>query len=456
MSTSYTIWLSTPTGVPLAVIDSFVRLEYRRIVNSAGHSSSPGSSGALPLRLLLAAENLPLHLVGRDSRLEIWRTPPNPAGESQMPVSQELDTETVWLVRRVRKLLTNNGERLVELEAVPAIDLLASRIVPYPVGSTRASKSGPADDLMKEVVRENLGIAVSDSERRLSTWLDVAPNLGLAPGVSKSFARRNVLHVLRELAEASAQAGTPLYFDIVSPARGRLEFRTYTGARGSDHTFPAGINPVVLSPETGTLAQIDRSFDYADEFSVVYAAGQGVESERLVAEAVDATRSTASPFSRRERLVDARQIADVSALAAEAQAALAAGHPRRIFQALIVNTPGMAYGRHWRWGDRVTASFDGEIIDCHIEELHVVVESGRETVRAWLRADGLEPLSLGGQVDKLAADERETTYQQVQRGALPAGTALMVPPGGHMLVYGRYEMVGSLTLDAGARLVVLV
>jgi hypothetical protein len=433
-----------------------VRLEYRRGANSSGRSTASGFGSALPLRLLLEVESLPLHLIGRDCRLEIWRTRHDPAGESAIPLSQQLDTETAWLVRRVRKLLTRDGRRLLELGAVPAIDLLASRIVSYPVGNAYASKSGPADDLMKQVVRENLGTAATDSARRLGDWLFITPDLSQAPTVSKSFARRNVLHVLKELAEASAQAGTPLYFDIVSPARGQFAFRTYTGARGTDHTFPAGVNPVVLSPETGTLTQVDRTFDYEDEFSVVYAAGQGVEAERLVAEAIDTARSSASPFGRRERLVDARQIADVDELAAEAQAALAAGHPRRTFQAMVVSMPGMAYGRHWRWGDRVTASFDGEIIDCHIDELEVIVEGGRETVRAWLRADGLEPLSPGGQVDKLAADERETTYQQVQRGALPANATLMLPPGGHLLLYGRYELAGSLALDAGARLVILV
>jgi hypothetical protein len=39
---------------------------------------------------------------------------------------------------------------------------------------------------------------------------------------------------------------------------------------------------------------------------------------------------------------------------------------------------------------------------------------------------------------------------------VPADALLALPPQGHLLVYGRYEIVGSVLLAAGARLVVLV
>lgn len=453
MSAAYTIWLSSPTGERLAVLDSFVRLSYRRVVNRSGQASASRQ----PLQLVLHAESLPASLLVRDSRLEIWRAP----GGAGLPSTsacfsgQELDTETVWLVRSIRKLLDSSGQQLLAVGAVPAIDVLAARLVAYPVGSSQASKTGPADNLMKQIVRENFA---SDAEaaRDLGDWLDIAPDMGLAPATSKQCAWRNVLHVLQELAEAAAEAGTPLYFDIVSPTRERLEFRTYIGTRGSDRTFPDGLNPLVLSPETGTLSSVERSFDYADEYTYVYAGGQGAEEERLIVGAGDSLRSAASPFGRRERLLDARHIADGDALQAEAAANLATGRPRSLFRATVTSNPGSIYGVHWRWGDRVTAAFAGEIFDCHIDEVEVTVEAGQETVRAWLRAEGTPLPSLAEQVARLTSSETETTYQQVQRSTLPASTTLLVPPEGHMLLYGRYAIAGSLSLGSSGRLVILV
>jgi hypothetical protein len=191
---------------------------------------------------------------------------------------------------------------------------------------------------------------------------------------------------------------------------------------------------------------------------VVYAAGQGAEDERQVAEASEATHIAAGPFGRRERLLDARHLADLGALSAEARAALPGGLPRHTFTAAVVSAPGMAYGQHWHWGDRVTASFQGERIDCHIDEVHIIVEAGRETVRAWLRAENAAPppLNENEAVERLSSAETEVTYQQVQRGSLPAGARLTLPEHGHLLVYARYEMTGSLELGAGARLVVLM
>jgi hypothetical protein len=455
---NYTLWLSTPAGEPLAVLDTFVSLEYQRIVNHTGHANISGAQGTLPLRLVTYADALPMQVIGRDSRLHIWRTNGVAAGNGQqdvLPHTQELDTETTWFIRRIRTLLTEDGQHLVELGAVPAIDLLASRIVAYPTGSQQAVKSGPADDVMKAIVRENLGFLAADSERDLSAWLTVAPDVGLAPVVQKSFARRNLLDVLRELAEASAEAGTMLAFDIVSPTPDRLEFRTFVGQRGADHSFPAGSNPVVLSPDTGTLARAERTTDYSDEATVIYAAGQGADAQRRLAQVSDQDRLRGSPFAWRERLLDARHIGSDPDLAAEARAALVAGRPRHTFQAEIVSTPGSTYGQHWRWGDRVTAVVAGEVLTCHIDAVQVTVANGRDTVRAHLRSSEATPSALAAPAAaQPAVAEIEATYQQVQRHSLPAEHVLTLPEQGHLLAYRQYVIAGTLAVEAGATLVI--
>jgi hypothetical protein len=448
---THTIWLSTPTGTPSAIIDNIIRLDYRRSLNESGRYVAQNVRNELPLRCIAPADALPLHLLARDSRLQLWRTRSTNGAllRSQSPV-----TEATWLVRQVRTLASTDGQRLVEIGAVPAIDLLNDRIVAYPANRAQASKTGPADDLMKAIVRENFGALATDSRRDVSNWLKVAPDLGRAPVVSKSFARRTVLDVLQELAEASAEAGTPLYFDIVTPAPAIMEFRTYAGTRGIDHTFPGGVQPVVLSPETGTLLEAERGFDYEDEYTVVYAGGQGAENERRIATVSDPARISGSPFGWRERRIDVRHIRDTTDLLAEAQAALVAGRPRRTFRATIRSTPGAAYGLHWKWGDRVTAVVEDEIFACTIDELAVTVTAAGETIRARLRADE-DDAATSTRLSRLTTPETEATYQQVQRGTLPANSSLRLPAEGHLLVYGRYVIAGQVDLAAGSRLVVL-
>jgi hypothetical protein len=446
---NYTIWISRPDGARLTVLSSFVRLEYRRIVNQSGLDRTANAD--LPLRLVAPADALPLQHIGRDTRLEIWRMAATGAGLR----TAWLETDTVWLVQHVRLLQDEGGAWLVELGAVPAIALLGRRLVAYPVDSPQASKRGPADDVARALVRENLGSA-ADTARRLSDWLTIAPDQSRAPEVSIQCARCNLLETLQEVAEASAQAGTPLWFDVVHTHSGRFQFCIYLGARGADRSYPTGLRPVLLSPDTGTLAGIEQRLDYADEATVIYAAGQGVESERLLAETSDPARMAGSPFGRRERLLDARHLASPTTLAAAAQAALATARPRRTLRAAVVDMPGMRYGQHWRWGDRVTAVIAGEPVACHIEEVQVTVTPEREQVRAWLRVEGSASALAGEIARRPAAPEQETIYQQVQRGALPADALLMLPPQGHLLVYGRYDIAGSVQVGAGARLVVLV
>jgi hypothetical protein len=445
----YTVWISRPDGERLAVLEHIVRLEYRRIANQSGLQPG-GASALLPLRLVTPAAALPLPQIGRDTRLEIWRA----AGPGLR--TAQLETDTIWLVQQVRQFRDEGGTWLVELGAVPAIALLARRIVAYPVGSPQATRSGPADDLALALVRENLGTAVTDQARDLSDWLGVAPDQSRAPVVHIECARRNLLAVLQDVATAAEQAGAPLWFDVVSTRSGWLQFQTYTGARSADRADPAGLNPVLLSPDTGTLADIERHAAYDAEATVIYAAGQGAESERLMAETSDPTRIAGSPFGRRERLHDARHLASPAALAAAAQAALAAARPRYTLRAAVVDMPGMRYGQHWRWGDRVTAVIDGIPLICHIEEVHVTFAAGREQVRAWLRVEGSAAAAASALAGRRATPEHEVTYQQIQRGALPEGALLQVPPQGHLLIYGRYDIAGSVLLAAGARLVVLV
>ena len=362
---TYYIEVADPFGTKLAQVDRFVSIDLVRGVNAVG---------VLTLEM---DPDTSRDLFRLDGRLGVWRQPANGP--------RELLAETVFLVRRVRRALSKSGERVLQVTALSAAHLIDRRIVAYPAGSAQADKTGPADDLMKAIIRENLG-SLAPAGRDWSALISVAADSSQGPSVSKGFAWRYCLDVLQELGEQAAQAGNPVYFDFVAPVAGGLEFRTYTGQRGLNRSLSSG-DPLILSPERGNLADCELIEDYTDEATHIYAGGQGEQADREIAEASDAARVGGSPFGRIEAWRDARNTSTTAALQAEANAALWERRPRRIFSGSIQDTPQCAYGIHWRWGDLVVAQFEGRSYDCHVDTVRIKVAKGAESISAQLRAE---------------------------------------------------------------------
>lgn len=368
----YQIELYDPFGVRLNVLDAIQSLEYARTVNSIG-----------ALTLTLPAKAYDYANFKIDGRIGVYRA----VGGGPLA----LEMETAWLIVRRNKLLSASGERLVKLTAVDGVDLLRRRIVAYAAGAAYAEKSDYADDMMKEIVSQNLGSGATDTTRSIATYLTIQADLSLGASLRKGFAWRNVLTVFQELAQASDTAGTYLAFDVVCTdptATQAFEFRTYANWRGVDHRWPNGSNPVILSPENGTLANVDLGELFDEEINAAYAGGQGEGAARVTASSLDATRIGLSPLRRSEGFADARQTAVTATVTDEADSLVREGMPRRVFTGKIVPTQGVQYGLDWRWGDYVTAQFENLSYDCRIDTVHVQVDaSGNETVDAYLRSE---------------------------------------------------------------------
>lgn len=342
-------------------------LEYVRAVNQVG---------ALTLTL---PPSTPLSYLQRDGRILVYR--------SVAGAPPALDMDAVWLIVDVRRILTERGEQTIQVQAVDAVDLLRRRIVAYAAGSSQAAKSAAADDFIKAVVRENLSSSATDADRALPpTLFAVAANVSQGPTIAKAFSRRNVLTVCQEVADSATQAGTYTAFDVVWNGAA-LELRTYTQWRGVDHRFPAGLNPVILSADTGSLTAASYGQDWRDEVTYAYAGGQGEGEDRAVATAEDATRISLSPFARIEQWVDARNTADATTLGDEADGAVRAGRPRILFACTVnAEAPGATYGREYGFGDVVTAQAFGVNIDCRLDAVRVNVTAERERVEVTARS----------------------------------------------------------------------
>jgi hypothetical protein len=297
-----------------------------------------------------------------------------------------LEGDTLWFVRVPPALSYGaNGELLVTVKAQHALYLLTGRIVAYAAGSAQTEKTGPGDDLIKAVVRENLGS--SAGSRELSN-VTVAPDLGQGATVYKTFPRRNVFLVCRELARASAQGGQAIFFDLVWTGSG-FEFRTYLGQRGMDHSASGSV-PVTLSAAFGSLSDVTRQFDHREEITVVYCGGQGTEDQRLVVSVSDTERLAASPWNRRELWVDARYLALQDSLTTEADGALWRRRPRQTLRGIATSHPGAVYGIHWGYGDLVSAEVDGDVVTARVHAVQIRMADGVRLVRAELRADSVE------------------------------------------------------------------
>lgn len=367
MGASYQIEVATAVGTRLAVLDLWTSLDYTRTVNGTG-----------TLNLTLPIGAYPLGYFSEDNRLYVYRTPTGG--------TQYLDGEACWFIRKLDKVLTGKGEKFYELTAFDANYLLSSRIVNYAPGSACADMTDQLDDMAKAVVRSNLGASSTDATRSLGGYLAFQPDLAAGPAASRSMSMRNVADAIKEMADASASTTYMAYDTVVAdPTSGALEFRTYTGQRGVDHRFPGGINPVVLDPNLGNLADIRLSYDWTQEVTVAYVRGSGASAAG--ASAIDSTRANVSPFNRREVVVSAYGTSGSALWASQAAAAVRAGRPRKTFTATVLETPGTIYGVHWGFGDYLTVNFDNEAIDCRVEKVNINIKNSNETIRVSLRSE---------------------------------------------------------------------
>ncbi len=453
MATEYTVWLSSPAGEHVAVLDNFVSLEYTRRVNDTGYRQALFGMVSYPLTLVLPHSDWLLRLLQRDYRLEVWRS----IGDGLLT----LDTETVWFICRVIRRVLSTGERVIEVNAEPAIALLARRIVAYAANSDEAVKAGYADDVMKEIVAENFGSGAG-AGRDVSAWLTVDADHSMGAAVVRSFPRRIVLNVLKDLAAASAEAGTPVFFDVVAPRPSKaLEFRTYAWVRGTDHSYgnSTGATVALLSTETGTLTRVTRGTDWHDEVTHVYVAGQGAEVARQVVVVGDDARAAQVPFGRREVLQDARHLLMEVSLEDEGLQVLRQRQPESLFDAAIASrNPWSMYGLHWGFGDRVSVEADGEIVTCLVAAVSVSVDRAGERVGARLRVDTAQMEGYGAerQLEDVRAMESEHVHQQVQQEGVRAGELVYIPGASQVTVYGgAYLVDGTLQAEPGATVRVL-
>ncbi len=319
----YYISVTTSEGLPLG----------RMAVSSLSLARPTNAPGVLVL------ETEDNRYLTRDIRFTVYRVSDN---------SPRIVTDTVFLLRRVERKY-QDGRWLYRITAYSALHLLQRRILAYAAGTAQASKTAPADNLIKAIVREAFYSTGLDGTRGDSI-MQIPADTSLAPSVSKSFAWKGVLPTLQEIAQQSLQLGTGLFFDVAEIQGGRLLFSTYTGQRGIDRRQGFSSSPITFSAQNRNLDSITIDEDYSAEANTVYAGGQGEGAAREIVVLLDTQRRTASRLNITEVFIDARNSKSTADVTSEARTRLQEGAPVVSFSGSIVSAPGSRFMDNWDWG----------------------------------------------------------------------------------------------------------
>ena len=372
MTTKHEIWLTTDTGARLDILDEAESFEWSRVINGIGRC-----------RVTLTGD-FDLSLLSPDNRIEIWREPSSGA---------KLRLEDIYFIRRIVPTTNQDGLQRITVRAMSPTELLLRRIIAFAAGSSQSAKTDNVDDMMKEIVRENLGASAGNDAFGASrsfdaTFFSVQADATLGPSITKNFSWRNVLIVLQDLSDVAREAGTEIYFAIVPTSTTTFEFQTFANQPGQDRRFPDGNIPIVFSLDRGNIVDPVLEDDFEDEVDYVYGGGQGEGAARDIQEVRDLDRINKSTWNRREAFRDARHESTAAGTSDEAEARLTEGIPKRRFSCFLLSTENARYGKDWDFGDRVTVEYLKNQFDGLIRAVNVSVDQdGRETVEGRLEIE---------------------------------------------------------------------
>jgi len=361
----------TSDGIQLAELADLEAIEYWRVLNDKGGFN------------IITRSDFDESLLGVDRLIEFWRTPKG--GEETLMM--------VGLLRWWEWFENSDGFELLSFGGPDQNDLLDRRIVAYYAGEDEADKTQEADDLLKAIVRENMGaLAPNDEAGRPraydADYFSVAPDFAHAPSVSRRFSWRKVFPILKEVAASSRDLGTPLYFDMVpAGASAQFDFRTFINLMGIDRTVTSGLSPIIFSKENGNLGMPKMREDWANEWNYVYGGGQGEETDRVIDPEDDPWRMHRSIWNRREVFQDAREEDTILGVANKAYQRMQQERPLLKFSGKLLDAPQSRFGIDWNFGDKVTAEYRGQF-DGVVNAYRVSIDqNGNEDVTARLEVD---------------------------------------------------------------------
>lgn len=378
MATAYNFILKNREGTIQHTLGGYNSATWGRGVNTVG-----------ALTLEMPVETFPISISDAiDCRIEIWR-------KVMGSTNAYLDGRTCYFIRRIEETISKEGSNILKITAYDTISLLSRRIVAYDNDSLEGTKWDVTDDMMKEIVRENFTSDASNANRDLSDYFEVEADKLKGPIIYIEIGWQNVLKVLQNIAEASYQEALGgeigeqyLFFDVeyAPNAEKPFTFRTYINQLGQDRTTDGRV-PLTVQAPSANIPVATKIYDYANEVNVVYALGQdyGAATETTVAQ--DDNRIALSPFNRQEVSVKANDTEDIEELQTEANEVLQRNRPKIYFEAEMLDSKEIIFGRDYNYGDKIMVNVSGTVFKTLVSAYQIEVGGGVEKVTVKLRGE---------------------------------------------------------------------
>lgn len=289
-------------------------------------------------------------------------------------------TEYIGFHRTPQHQITEADARIFTSYSRGLLDLINRRSVRYYADTDGAVKGpAPADDVIKDYVRENAGPLATTTNRRVTEGafpgLTVAANLSQAPPYEGANAWRPLLDTIRDIGEPHT-----VDFDVKWLGGVNFEFRTYWPQQGTDRRYG---NPgqMIFSIEAGNMTDISHTISRTDEVTDVLVLGPGEGPLRDTTLVQAPTEIIAqSPWNLIEQNQDAANEDRLNALMDIGRQVLYEKRAILSFTFQPIQTPITAYQQHYFLGDIVTCQFSGLTANVKIRAITIALSENQERI----------------------------------------------------------------------------
>lgn len=354
---SYELYLYEPDNTLSGVIARFEQLDYVLATNEIGTA-------------IVTISGQYSGDIDEDYRLEIYR-------------DGALVGDTQFFVSEYAVILDDSGQYTTKITAVSALGILDWPIVNYAPGTLESHHTDYAGNVIKQVVRQNIGNLASDAARDMSTNLDVQADADDGAAVTVDVGWTRLWAAVRDVIGASRDAGTEIIVDIVKNGSGKLELQTFSDQRGDDLSAS-----VVLSPERGTLRTPRLDKIYAKSASRAIVGGTGQEIWRNVVEVSNVAQVNNTPFGYiKEHFVAEKRATTTTEASQYGDIYLAQNRNKMILSGKPAQSGAAVYGTDYNFGDLVTIEFLGYVAVVSIDRVKVSLRNGIEMIDISMRGD---------------------------------------------------------------------
>ncbi len=288
----------------------------------------------------------------------------------------------------------DNGKKYLRLRCLDCNTIIDRRIVYYRPETPQSEINNlPADNAIKRILRENLGVNASNI-RDWSHLVQIDADTNSAPPISLSaFAYNKVLPLLDKICDLSyTENDTYLTFDTRwHPDAKKYRITTYVNQMGANRGS-SGNNTLYFTPalqethDFGGLNYASIEMNGIDRRTAVYCGGRDTGEDRLIAEAFDQEEIDRSPFGLWEDWEDARMVGTEDNVQNEANVRLEKWKKKIAVNGHMSGAFTRFFGREFNWGDIVAFKFRNQVYDVHMNRvLFKLYGNGSEEIRIFTR-----------------------------------------------------------------------